>query len=134
MRKNSITIAVIFALFLSTTFFAGAFLQFFNARSEGENIVLNWQTGNENNLSHFVVMRSTAMGEFSDIETIQAKGSNSLYTYIDENVYKSNSSIYIYRLRLVDFDNSISYSGQVSVAPNISSVKRTWGSIKALFR
>ena len=135
MRKSTLTIAVLLVILLVTaTFFAGAFLQFFNARSEGENIVLNWQTGNENNLNHFVVMRSTSNGEFSDIESIQAKGSNSLYTFVDENVYKSTSTIYIYKLKLVDNDNSVSYSAQVSVAPNISSVKRTWGSIKALFR
>ena len=39
-----------------------------------------------------------------------------------------------YRLRVVNNDNSFQYSEVLNVIPNISSISRSWGSIKALFR
>jgi len=42
--------------------------------------------------------------------------------------------IFIYRLKIVDTNGQASYSNEVSVSHNVSGVKRTWGSIKAMFR
>lgn len=115
--------------------FAGAFISYFHGRSTGESIVLEWQTGQENNLKTFVIERKTPISNFYEIGTINCKGSNSTYTYTDYNAYKSNEAAYIYRLKLVDKDGDVSYSNEVTVTHGgVSSVKRTWGSIKALFR
>jgi hypothetical protein len=122
-----------FMLFVSVVM-AGAYLDYFHARSEGENVKLEWKTGDETNLRHFVVQRRNPNSSFIDIATLPAKGSNSFYTYIDESAYKVTDLIFIYRLKIVDQNNQTSYSSEVSVTPNISGVKRTWGSIKAMFR
>lgn len=121
-------------LLIVSCVFAGAYLEFFHARSEGENVKLEWKTGDENNLKHFVVQRRNPGSSYIDITTIPPKGSNSFYTYIDESAYKITDLIFIYRLKIVDLNNSTSYSSEVSVTPNVSGVKRTWGSIKAMFR
>ncbi len=118
----------------TTVIFANALLSVFQAHSNGNDIIVEWQTTQENNLKEFVVQRKTTTSDFIDVGTVKAKGSNSYYTYKDESAYKTTGTLYIYRLKIVDKDNTISYSAEVSVSHNVSSVKRTWGSIKALFR
>ena len=58
------------------------------------------------------------------------------YEYTDQTAFKTNDQVYKYRIEIVDKDGSLSYSKEMSVLHNngISGVKRTWGSIKALFR
>ncbi|MFQ5754391.1 MAG: hypothetical protein ACE5HI_20630, partial [bacterium] len=56
------------------------------------------------------------------------------YMYKDKSVFKQLDRSYFYRLKIVDKDNSFSYSKVISVKPTISSARQTWGSIKAMFR
>ncbi len=78
--------------------------------------------------------RKTPQSSFVDITTIQPKGSNSYYTYLDQSAYKIENMLFIYRLKIVDTNGQASYSNEVSVSHSVSGVKRTWGSIKAMFR
>jgi len=127
-------IFVILALFLATTAIGGAFLDYFQAKSESDNIRLEWKTGEEINLKHFIVERKSINSDFVSISTIQAKGSNSYYVYVDENAYKPNDVVFVYRIRIVENDNSFTYSKEITVSHGVSGIKRTWGSIKAMFR
>lgn len=128
------TLKIFISLALFTTAFAGAFLEYFQARSEGDNIRIEWRTQEESNLKHFVIERKNPQTSYIDVTTILPKGSNSYYVYVDENVYKSNDLIFIYRLKIVDNNGQISYSNEITVSHSVSGVKRTWGSIKAMFR
>lgn len=132
MKKQIFILSILFLLV--TSVFAGAFLEFFHARSEGENVKLEWKTGEEQNVKNFVIERKPVNGQFISISTIAPKGSFSFYTFVDESAYKSNNLVFIYRLRIIDNDGSVTHSIERSVSPNISGVKRTWGSIKAMFR
>lgn len=123
----------IFLLFISVVY-AGAYIDYFHARSEGEDVRLEWKTGEESNLNKFVVERKTPQSSFVEIGSVDPKGNNSYYTYIDKNAYKSNDLLFSYRLKIVENNNHLSYSSEVSVSHNVSGVKRTWGSIKAMFR
>jgi hypothetical protein len=114
--------------------FAGAYLDYFHASSDGDNVLLEWKTEQESNLKQFVVERKTPESSYIDIASVNAQGDNSEYSYIDKSAYKANDLVFIYRLKLVDNDNTTSYSDEVSVTPSISGIKRTWGSIKAMFR
>lgn len=125
---------ILLVLLLTSAAFAGAYLDYFQARSEGENVKLEWKTGDETNIHHFSIERRTHQTSFAEITQIQPKGSNSYYTFTDQSVYKSNSVIFTYRLKIVDNNNQATYSSEAAVSPNISGVKRTWGSIKAMFR
>lgn len=125
----------IVAVFLISAFaFAGAYLDFFHASSDGSNVKLEWKTGEENNLKSFVIERRNPQSSFIEIATISPKGDYSYYSYIDESAYKTKDLIFIYRLRIVDQNQAKSYSSEVSVSQSVSGVKRTWGSIKAMFR
>ena len=128
-------IPIIIALF-AFELFASATLLMFNARSEGYNIILSWQTAQENGLMEFIIQRRTIDGSFFDISRVKARGDNSFYSYVDEDVFSKENNLFVYRLKMINYDPNIPpvYSEEVTVSHNVSSVKRTWGSIKALFR
>ncbi len=121
-------------LIIATAVFAGTFLEYFHGRNEGDDIRLEWKTKEETNLQNFKIERKTPQSSFVEITTVQPKGSNSYYTYLDQSTYKISDMIFIYRLKIVDTNGQASYSSEVSVSHNVSGVKRTWGSIKAMFR
>lgn len=125
---------ILIILLTTTAVFAGTYLEYFQGRSEGDDIRLEWKTKEEINLQHFIVERKTPQGSFVEITTILPKGSNSIYNYLDPSTYKPADMIFIYRLKIVDTNGQASYSNEVSVSHNVSGVKRTWGSIKAMFR
>ncbi|MHB8931394.1 MAG: hypothetical protein ACYC5R_12435 [Melioribacteraceae bacterium] len=115
--------------------FAGVDLRSFTVKSYGGNVILNWDTNSESNLNHFVVLRRTVSGGYVEIGNVYPKNDRT-YEYVDQTAFKTSGQLYVYKLKIVDNDGTTSYSGEVSVMHNngISSVKRTWGSIKALFR
>ena len=115
------------------TIFAGADLINFNGYNQGEDIKIEWQTGKEINLKHFIIERKTTESNYSEIATIQPKCDNSFYSYLDETAYKQNDFVFIYRLKIEENSGTYSYSRAITVSP-VQGVKRTWGSIKAMFR
>lgn len=126
---------IIISFLIIATVYAGAYIEYFHARSESDDVKLEWQTGEESNLQKFVVERKTPQSSFAEIATVNPKGDNSYYTFIDQNAYKTNDMIFVYRLKILDNSNLATYSADVNVSHSISSVyKRTWGSIKAMFR
>jgi outer membrane lipopolysaccharide assembly protein LptE/RlpB len=128
-------LSYILLIFLFTTIvFAGTFLEYFQGRSEDEDIRLEWKTREEVDLQNFRVERKTPQSSYVEIAIIEPKGSNSYYTYLDQSAYKSQNMMFIYRLKIVDNNGQVSYSNEVSVSHSVSGVKRTWGSIKAMFR
>jgi hypothetical protein len=125
---------LILITFLASAAFGSAFIDFFHARSESSDVKLEWKTSEEINLKNFVIQRRTPQTSYIDLAVVPPKGSNSFYSYIDESAYKGSDLIFVYRLKIVDNNNQVSFSSEVSVSPNVSGVKRTWGSIKAMFR
>ncbi|MGD8777761.1 MAG: hypothetical protein PVH88_02240 [Ignavibacteria bacterium] len=133
MKKVIYTILSFFIIF-SFEVFGGAEFNSYEVESSNGNIVVKWSTGEETNLSHFVVTRRTPNSDFGEIAIISSKGSNSSYEYVDENAYKTSDAVYVYQVLIVDNDGKITKSKELTIAHIVSSVKRTWGSIKALFR
>ena len=123
----------VFLLLISTAL-AGALIDYFHVRNDGNDAVIEWKTSQETNLKNFVVQRRGPQTQFSDIATITPHTNNPYYSYTDKSVYKSNDYVFVYRLKIVDNDGQLSYTDDASVSLTISGVKRTWGSIKAMFR
>ena len=63
------------------------------------------------------------------------RGNNSLYQYVDDTAFRVSESIYKYQVKVV-FSNGQAplYYGPITVSHKTSDVRRTWGSIKAMFR
>lgn len=133
--KHFVNIFLVLIL-LAGSAISGAFLDFFNGRSDGDNIVLEWKTRSETNMLRFEIQRKAGTnGDFVSLATVSPKGSNSQYAYVDRSAYKDAESIYVYRLKIVETGSGpSSFSNEITVSHSVSSVKRTWGSIKAMFR
>ena len=125
---------ILIVLFTIAALYAGTFLEYFHGRSEGDDIRLEWKTREEVDLQNFKIERKTPQNSFVEIATIQPKGNNSYYSYLDQSAYKASDLIFVYRLKIVDTNGQTSYSNEVTVSHSVSGVKRTWGSIKAMFR
>ena len=132
MKRGYIVLFLIF--FIITSIYAGAFLDYFHGHSEGDDVRLEWKTGEEVNLQKFTIERKTPKSPFVELTSIEPEGSNSFYSYLDEAAYKTEDLVFTYRLKIVDNNGTTSYSSEVTVSHNVSGVKRTWGSIKAMFR
>ncbi|MCK9409396.1 MAG: hypothetical protein M0R68_09720 [Bacteroidetes bacterium] len=103
--------------------------------SDGSNVTIQWGTTDESNIKEFVIeRRNGTVGEFSTVTVIGKKGSNSFYKYVDFSAFKTTGSIYQYRIKSVTISGSAEYSNILTISHNVSGVKRTWGSLKAMFR
>jgi len=134
-NMKSVYKIILFSILGVSLTFGGALIQFFVADSNGDNIVLNWQSTTEQNVKHYEILRGPDKDNLSLLTSVNAKGDNSNYTFIDESAYKTTESFYAYALVIVDNDGSKSSPIHTFVShAGVSTVKRTWGSIKALFR
>ena len=105
------------------------------ASSDGINVTLHWITDDETSVAHFEVeRRSGTDGAFVSLATIDAKGP-SAYEFIDNSAFRKIATIYQYRIK-VTYNNSANttYSSILTVTHTVSGVRRTWGSIKSMFR
>lgn len=100
----------------------------FRATKSINNTILNWQTINEVNVSHFSIQRSTDGVSFATLGQVNAKGGGN-YTFNDAQL--PNSSKLFYRLQIIDKDGSFTYSpiaivnlsnkGKITLSPNPAS-------------
>jgi len=117
---------------------ASVTLQYFTATTNSDGILLEWKTIEEGGTVKFEVQRSAVTPDnFMFIKSINATGNNSYYSYQDNSVGDrdgSSSSIYYYRLKCIQPNESYTYTHSISVIHAVSGIRSTWGSIKAIFR
>ncbi|HEV7621110.1 MAG TPA: T9SS type A sorting domain-containing protein, partial [Flavisolibacter sp.] len=93
----------------------------FKGSLQNDAALLQWSTTNQKSLASFILERSVDGKEFENIATIIPKTSingNADYSYIDNDASKQTSLIIYYRLRMVDLDQSYSYSDIINVQFN----------------
>ncbi len=139
MRTFSFLCALV--LLVSTAYAVESLLQSFTARSTGASVTIEWRTSSDAALSSFEVERAGSDNVFRFVSTVPARGASQVHSYVDEDVFaKGDGSNEIqnnqlqYRLKLVRPDRSYTYSNSVAVTHSVSSIKRTWGMIKEMFR
>ena len=79
----------------------------FNAKPQEGSINVLWQTANEINFSRFELQRSSDAQNFKTITEIKGKGKGD-YVFRDVNI--EPVTLYYYRLKLLDLDESFTYS------------------------
>lgn len=136
MKIKATILFVIFAAFCAGTLIAGAYVFDFKASSDGDNIKVEWRTTEESNLQYFAIERRAGSStDFHEITRVAPKGSNSYYSYTDQSAYKPTDSYYAYRLAIYEVGGKVNYTKDYGTSHStVSGVKRTWGSIKAMFR
>jgi hypothetical protein len=107
----------------------------FSARSDGTVIFVRWVSQDEAGVVRFEVERKAGLdGQFFLLSEIQPRGDNSAYEYVDDSAFRVTETVYKYRIKVAYADGSSVYSPEIVVPHTVSDVRRTWGSIKAMFR
>lgn len=107
----------------------------FQANSDGVNVTLHWISDDEANVAQYEIeRRSGTDGAFVTLGSVDVKGS-SLYEFVDNTAFKKTATLYQYRIKIV-YSNGTppTYSNNLTVSHTVSGVRRTWGSIKSMFR
>jgi hypothetical protein len=109
------------------------------AAQSGNSIKISWQSESEYGVRHYQIYRSSdKAGPFTCVrDNISCLGSYQVYT-IDDNtdLFKTHGRFFFYKVRAILIDGSFKESVAVSTyySSTSSTAKRTWGSIKAMFR
>jgi len=141
MRNVGIIVLLVLTL-VSTAVAVQTTLQYFSARSSGTTISVEWRANAEDNVIQYEIERAGDDQVFRFVASVPAKGSNQAYSYVDNEAFGkqegANGSIaktyFTYRLKIVNADKTSSYSNSTGVSHSVSSIKRTWGMIKEMFR
>ncbi len=107
------------------------------AQSNGSNVSIRWSTVDETGVDGFQVLRRNGLtGDFTVISSsiIAPKGNNSAYEFTDNDVFKTSSGLFQYKVRILNGQSPAPETEIVTVSHVSSAAKRTWGSIKAMFR
>jgi hypothetical protein len=121
---------------LSSLAFAGAIKDnSLSGSSNGSSITIRWISADESGVVRFDIERRTGLTmPFSYLVGLQPKGSNSTYEFVDETAFRTTETLYQYTVKVVYADGSTVDYGPITVSHKTSDVRRTWGSIKAMFR
>lgn len=117
-------------------------VEYLSARSDGSSITIEWKPAVERDILRYDIERSSDNRTWTLVASLDPKGGGSVYRYIDTDVLgrgavndpKTAAKVYYYRLRIVGTDNSITYTSSTAVTHNLSTVRRTWGMIKEMFK
>lgn len=138
MLKKIILVCFISSLFCFSAF-SGVVIKQFQAEPGLNRVELKWIVTKENNIKGYRILRSMNASDFDKVGFVEAQGINGserTYKFVDRTVFKSTDSrTFYYKLQFVNNDESTNnYEKVISVTPQISSTRHTWGSIKAMFR
>ena len=130
---------ILILIIVSNFLMAGTIILDFVGQPGFNRVTIKWTTQNEINLKGFEIERSfeNTNESFKKVDFLKASNETKdkkEYTYEDQSVFKSSDRTFYYRLKVIDNDDSYTYSKIISVKPTISSARQTWGSIKAMFR
>lgn len=128
-------IHLIFSLLLWISFFAYASvtIKYFTAIPLGTEIKLQWEAQSETGITEFQLWKRTPSSGAVKIYTVIPNGSK-IYSYTDANVMKTNETqqTYIYTLRVMQGSGYTDFTQTINHSP--TSIQRTWGSIKSMFK
>ncbi len=134
---------IILLLLLPIILFASELnFEFFTAKSNGDAISLEWKLQSEDGVEYFQVERKLKDGnDFRPIGSkIKSTGNSNIYRYTDDEFFfkdkatLQSENIQAYRIKVISKNNDLSFSNTTYVTHNVSSVRKTWGMLKEMFR
>jgi len=134
--RSAVYIAAILLLTGATLRLAEVQLEYFQVDNQGQEFVVTWKTLVEQNVHSFELTRRTALSneQFVVVFAPEAHGVVKVYTYRDAQVYKAGSAKLDYRLEVVYTNGLREIITTKSVNYTSTAIRRTWGSLKAMFQ
>jgi len=135
MTKHLFVLAVL--CIVATTSVLAAIFSGAQAISRPDGIYVQWWADDESGVVGYRIQRKAgAATQFDPIMTSMVPlRADKAYEYIDLTAFKTTDNFYQYRVIAVDNrGNEVSHVDVSIIHNSVSSVRRTWGSIKAMFR
>ncbi len=133
-QKNIFTIAFLFVIVFGVASAQTISLSDPKSQSDG-TILISWTVDSETGIDHYEIYRSTSnVGQFVKIGDQKC----GVFEFKDTGLFKTTIKYFCYKVIAIATDQSVrSQSAIVGTLYNdgtSSTAKRTWGSIKAMFR
>ena len=107
-------------------------LSTFDIVADGSDILVSWDLPNETDIQEFRLFRRFNEATTSThVAPIKPNGSGD-YSYLDDDIFKQGARVLHYDLQIVTRGQTYTYSRNLVFNP--TSIQRTWGSIKSMFR
>lgn len=115
-----------------TTIALAATIKDIRGWSDGRVVTIEWYADDETGCRGYIVMRRSGInGSFTTVtQNPIGLDEDKHYVFTDETAFRTSDNFYQYRI--VPVGKAETYD--VSVTHSTSGVRRTWGSIKAMFR
>ncbi len=134
LRAHTLTLVMLGAGLIWTSF-GQVVLQRFEARTQGNDVIVEWEAQVEQEVKMYVLERRTRYDvAFREIKRFTPQGPKKVYRYRDTHVYKNTSEQVYYRLRIIYRDGTLQLIDPIATDYTSTAVRRTWGSIKAMFQ
>ncbi|MDR0927702.1 MAG: hypothetical protein LBO69_08060 [Ignavibacteria bacterium] len=136
-----ITILILCLISVAILYAGTCTLDYFKATSNGEAVNIEWKTTLENGVQRFEVERMTTNG-YTVINTQKALNKPGTYKYTDSDIFTKETQLQsvttaTYRLKICyspATPEQPAYSEPITVTRNMSSIKRTLGMLKEMFK
>lgn len=107
-------------------------IQDFRLVTEGADVLLEWEMQTESGVTEFRIFRRFNQDQTkSHVTTLRPNGSNK-YFYLDDDIFKTEGRVIHYELHVIANEKTHKFTRSLSHNP--TSIQRTWGSIKSMFR
>lgn len=112
-----------------------ALLDYFTIEESGNDFIVTWETVRESDIKRFELQRKTPYtnDEFVMVSEPDPHGIERQYLVRDTQVFKNGGELIDYRLQVVLADGSRQVLATKTVNYTPTAIRRTWGSIKAMF-
>lgn len=138
MKRIPLLIVLILLLTGAGTVMHSAYtvrLTYFKADPQDNNFALAWKAEMEEDVRVYELHRKTSYtGAFVKVHELPGHGVGKEYKYLDTQVYKSTSEEVDYRLDVVYTNGLRQQLAEKRLNYTPTAVRRTWGSIKAMFQ
>jgi len=103
--------------------------------SEDSDMVLRWEATVEEGIEKYEIWHKTSlMPRSSVVGEVEARGPNYPYRFVDSYLFKATAEQVDYELWAVFENRERELLTQVTMNYTPTTVRRTWGSIKAMFQ
>lgn len=124
---------LLLAFLLVSLLAAAATVTLFSVTLDGSNVRVEWELNSETDVTGFDLYRKSASDPSYSLLTNVLPTGQRRYFYTDQNVYRGASGgPFTYRLTVRTTTGDQSYTANLAQTP--SSVQRSWGTIKSMFR
>lgn len=111
-------------------------LDFFKVESENNDMIISWLATSETGVERYELQRKTRFtnDQYVVVREFAPKGTGQVYRFLDDQVYKVSTEKVDYRLEVLYKNGERMELAHETINYTPTTVRRTWGSIKAMFQ